>query len=398
MSEDGGIPDAGDSPDAGARSDAGTPRDGGGTPDGGGTADGGTGADGGAGADAGATTDGGSGSCPLPTRAGGPTNPGWIGGPCARDADCAYDGGICLGESEGFPDGMCSMRCTSTCPDRGGPDDTVSFCVAGTGRLAGGGMCVARCDYAKEPLGCREGYHCVTRARYSDPSYLRNACLVGAKMCYSAASDLCLDYRGAPNPLDRPEACPSELCDVRDAMHLRNPIAGITYRNGAGNVTDLFVSCPLSLALERMGAILRAMDVVEVTHYGTYNCRLIAGTTCTLSQHGLGLAIDFAAFKLRDGRTISVLNDWEPAQSIPIEPRRDNPCRFAYTPSTENGRWLYDLVYRMCDERVWSIILTPNYNSAHDNHLHVDLTEGYSRTYLGHPATWTAIRPNPGGE
>jgi hypothetical protein len=393
--DDGLIPDG-----APAAFDGGDAIDGGATPDGGTTRDGGV-ADGGAAPDGGpdgGAMDGGPSGCPLPARDGGPTNPGWIGGPCARDGDCAYDGGVCLRETEGFPGGLCSMRCSGLCPDRFGPDDMVTFCVAGSGRLAGGGMCVSRCDFQREPLGCRTGYHCLPEARFNDALTLRTACTVGSVACYEAASEHCIDYRAAPNPLDRPADCPQELCDVRDAMYVKSPIRGLTHRNGSGNVADLFMSCPLSLALHRMNGILAEMDVVEVTHYGTYSCRQIAGSNCVLSQHGLGLAIDLASFKLRNGTVVSILNDWEPAQSIPIETRRDNPCRFDYTPTTEKGRWLYDLVHRMCDARVWSIILTPNYNTAHDNHLHVDLTAGYSRTFLGAPATWTVLAPNPGGE
>src|SRR5437870_5061423 len=33
----------------------------------------------------------------------------WIGAPCASDAECAYDGGVCLREDQGFPCGTCSQ-------------------------------------------------------------------------------------------------------------------------------------------------------------------------------------------------------------------------------------------------------------------------------------------------
>jgi hypothetical protein len=396
---DGGRRDAG--VDGGARPDGGMPEDGGFVEEGELVDDGGLGEDGGVEQDAGPPADAGPGACSAPLRDGGTINPGWVGGACAQDGDCAYDGGICLKESEGFPGGLCTMRCTSTCPDRLGaayPDNTETFCVASPVSRISGGICVSKCDYQKEPLGCRSGYRCETRSRPSDASYLRNACMPGDPICYGQASASCIDYRGAANPLGHPDGCTSELCDVREALYIRNPVAGITYRNSSGNASDMFGACPLAVALGRLGALLREMGVTEVNHYGTYNCRLIAGTTCSLSQHGLGLAIDIASFKRADGSTVSILNDWEPAQSIAIEVRRDNPCRFDYTPATEKGRWLYDLVHRMCDERIWSIILTPNYNAAHDNHLHVDLTAGRSRTYLGHPAAWTTLRQNPGGE
>ena len=82
---------------------------------------------------------------------------------------------------------------------------------------------------------------------------------------------------------------------------------------------------------------------------------------------------------------------------IPIEPSASNRCRFDYTPTTMKSRFLYELAYRMCDEHVWSIILTPNYNAAHDNHYHVDLTPNYPRTYLGREGP-TLLRTNPGQE
>ena len=56
----------------------------------------------------------------------------------------------------------------------------------------------------------------------------------------------------------------------------------------------------------------------------------------------------------------TLIDDWEHTDS----------------PRTEAGRWMYDAAYRWYDERYWNIILTPNYNAAHDDHFHVDLTPG----------------------
>lgn len=388
---DGGAP----LEDGGAADDAGAPQDGGSE-----ARDGGPARDGGANdagvRDAGVPRDGGPG-CPLPTRDGGALNAQWIGGPCTQDSDCNYAGGVCLTASDGFPAGTCSQRCTTTCPDRAGADNTGTFCVAGRGRLAGGGMCVSRCDFDKAPLGCRDGYHCVTGTRPTEPNTYANACLPGANSCYQQASDACVSYRARANPLDRPDGCPNELCDVKDAMLVSSTINGVRYRNSAGNLTDMFVSCPMALALHRLGDILKDLDVVEVRHIGTYNCRQIAGTNCSLSMHGLAMAIDIGGLVTRDGTVVSVLNDWQPTNSIPIEPSASNRCRFDYTPTTPKAQLLYELSYRMCDDRIWSIILTPNYNAAHDNHYHVDLTPGYARPFLGHDGP-TLMRPNESRE
>jgi beta-lactamase class A len=102
-----------------------------------------------------------------------PTNRGWIGGACNGPADCSYDGGFCLGASDGFPAGLCSHRCESTCPDRDGNSET--FCVADRDGL---GTCVSRCDFTKLPAtGCRDGYGCARLSRMGDPDKTVESCV-----------------------------------------------------------------------------------------------------------------------------------------------------------------------------------------------------------------------------
>ena len=97
-----------------------------------------------------------------------PFNEGFIGGACADDLDCFYDGGLCQG-------GTCSKACASTCPDRAGGFAT-TFCVTGGD---GAGHCVARCDEAVSDTGtgCGDGQACVPRTRHSDASVSREVCL-----------------------------------------------------------------------------------------------------------------------------------------------------------------------------------------------------------------------------
>jgi len=49
----------------------------------------------------------------------------FIGSPCQVDADCTYEGGVCL--TEGFPMGSCSLPCDRLCPDLDGFPTT--FCA-----------------------------------------------------------------------------------------------------------------------------------------------------------------------------------------------------------------------------------------------------------------------------
>ena len=90
--------------------------------------------------------------------------------------------------------------------------------------------------------------------------------------------------------------------------------------------------------------------VTEVYQYGAYACRDIAGTH-RLSEHARGEAIDIAGFKLDDGRRIMVKEDWRGAG--------------------ERSRFLHDVARGAC--RMFSVVLTPDANRDHRDHIHLDL-------------------------
>jgi hypothetical protein len=309
----------------------------------------------------------------------GPTelNPGWIGGACAQVSDCPFDSSVCLADGDGFPRGTCTEACDRLCPDMTGANDTVTFCIDGQGALAGGGMCVSKCDYSKSSTGCRPGYACATLPRFNEPSTTADVCVPADQApampppmgCYAQAQEVCLNYMPAQNPMEMPAGA-SGTCDVEDPLRLQSPVNGIHFMDDGGGEPSLLMRCQLALAIYRLTVLLKTLDVVEVTQLGTYNCRPIAGTS-TLSQHGLGLAIDLAEFKTSDGTTYNVLNDFEGDISYDA-----TGCSFSYTPSTAKGKWLLDLAEQMCEQQIFNIILTPNYNAAHNNHFHCDLTEG----------------------
>jgi hypothetical protein len=100
--------------------------------------------------------------------------------------------------------------------------------------------------------------------------------------------------------------------------------------------------------------VLRAR-VVAIEHLGTANCRRIGGgTTGRWSEHAAGNAIDVASFVLSDGRRINVLKDW---------------------PGTGDEAAFLRMVHeRACD--VFGTALSPEYNAAHRDHLHLDQAGG----------------------
>ena len=67
------------------------------------------------------------------------------------------------------------------------------------------------------------------------------------------------------------------------------------------------------------------------------------------SEHATANAIDIAGFVIEDGTRISVLRDWD---------------------AGERGRFLDDVRDGACD--LFATVLSPDYNAAHRDHLHLD--------------------------
>lgn len=97
--------------------------------------------------------------------------------------------------------------------------------------------------------------------------------------------------------------------------------------------------------------------VAKVETMGTYSCRPIAGSS-KLSEHGHSNAVDVAAFVLADGRRVSVQAGW-----------RGN---------AREQEFLKTVRASACKR--FGTVLSPDYNAAHADHLHFDMSgQGYCR-------------------
>lgn len=160
---------------------------------------------------------------------------------------------------------------------------------------------------------------------------------------------------------------------VDDPVTAMMPINGIPYAYAGTPRTTMFGDCTLFRSLAEAAPSLRARNIVEVTDLGVYNYRCIGsvGTPpdCPngISQHAFGNAIDLAVFEDADGETYNVTTDWV------IDPA-DDTCTAATTGAKD--QLLHELICELKSRNVWNIVLTPNYNAAHRDHFHVDLTAG----------------------
>ena len=99
-------------------------------------------------------------------------------------------------------------------------------------------------------------------------------------------------------------------------------------------------------AVEMLGS-----PIARIEHLGAYSCRRIGnGEGGRWSEHAAGNAIDIAAFVTEDGRRISVLGDWQDAAA--------------------EGRFLRRVRDDACS--AFGTVLSPDYNEAHRDHLHLD--------------------------
>lgn len=97
--------------------------------------------------------------------------------------------------------------------------------------------------------------------------------------------------------------------------------------------------------------------VARLENVGSYSCRRIYGQSdpgARPSEHARANALDVGGMTLADGRRVSVLADWDGSG-----PR-----------GAEGQAFLKRVSAGAC--RLFSNVLTPEYNAAHRDHLHLD--------------------------
>lgn len=94
---------------------------------------------------------------------------------------------------------------------------------------------------------------------------------------------------------------------------------------------------------------LLGSEVTGIEHFGTYSCRTMRGKS-SWSEHATANAIDIAAFRLADGRRISIVKQWhgQGREAIFLKTVRDRACAN------------------------FGVVLSPDYNADHADHLHLD--------------------------
>jgi hypothetical protein len=147
---------------------------------------------------------------------------------------------------------------------------------------------------------------------------------------------------------------------------LTGPVAGVTIRGNAPSPAGEYLDCRLAMALLGWAPRLRELGVVKLTHYSLYRQDAVIGDTSKASGHAHGMAIDVGLLELRDGRKLSVQDDWTQRT------RGKDPCASSLLDS-DNGHALRALTCDPTTRQLFQIVLTPHYDEAHGNHVHLEV-------------------------
>lgn len=156
-------------------------------------------------------------------------------------------------------------------------------------------------------------------------------------------------------------------------IQLTGPVRGIRYVQTYRAEPDprapaTILDCPLALALDDMSQVLASRSVVEVE----YLCMYRPGRMRPGARHPAGRAIDVAIAKLADGTIHSVKRDFhgrvggQTCGRGAEPPGRDEP----------GARFWRDVVCETDSLHSFNLMLTPNYDAGHRDHLHLEVRSG----------------------
>lgn len=182
---------------------------------------------------------------------------------------------------------------------------------------------------------------------------------------------------------------------VVDAINVLGPINGVLFASGTAT-TPMGdpVACEFARTLWSFADLLKSKGFVRVGTLGSYCYRCCCAWSTTnfcrtltdpepdcsatgYSNHSWGRAVDVRYLYKADGTRYDI-NDprhWVISTAT--------TCTTALAAQTGISKELYTLACEATSKKVFGTVLTPNYNDAHRNHLHMDIGQ------TGTPSSWT---------
>jgi len=159
-------------------------------------------------------------------------------------------------------------------------------------------------------------------------------------------------------------------------VRLTGALHGVVFRTDAKDKDRSsspyeIADCRLVLALDDFTEILRSHDIVEVRHYSMYRPPRSWPDGKIGSRHDGALAIDAGRFIDKSGATLDVDRDFHGAIGAATCGEGAAP-----KPATPAAVTLRAILCEAVAQRLFNVVLTPNYNRPHKNHFHLEVTAG----------------------
>jgi hypothetical protein len=152
---------------------------------------------------------------------------------------------------------------------------------------------------------------------------------------------------------------------VPTLVKIDGPIEGVRFES-AHLDRDVEVSCDMALRLPAFARLLRALGVRSVLVASSYRDQPRA------SFHTFGMALDIAAFRTAAESLIV-------AKHFEMSPDHLT-CKAE--PQTPQGKQLLSIACALAESRLFSSVLTPNYNEGHRDHFHLDMRPDDPRFFV----------------
>jgi hypothetical protein len=168
----------------------------------------------------------------------------------------------------------------------------------------------------------------------------------------------------------------SEAPGVAWPIKLTSAVDGVLIHGGNKDAPTNYLDCRLALALLAWAPRLREQGVIGLEHYSAYRRDAVVAGTANPSGHAIGSAIDIGRFEMRDGSKLSVLEDWT------NRARGADPCQ-AWPTDDEAARIMRKLVCDAYHDELFQTVITPHYNDAHQNHVHLEIAPKSEGAWIG---------------
>lgn len=185
--------------------------------------------------------------------------------------------------------------------------------------------------------------------------------------CVAVLSEAHVDFETL-DPEDHP--------GVELPMRLNGALDGVVIAKRGHDPTHEVIDCRLAVALLGWTPALRTHGITRLEHYSIYRPGARTERKKKVSGHSRALAIDAARFMFADGRVLDVLEDWG-AKETGVD-----PCLGDVSAEATEDRTLRDLICNAVARDLFSVVLTPHHDKAHDNHVHLELVPDVTWTYI----------------